>query len=371
MAAVTLARSGLKVVLLEKASLPREKPCGGGIPKNALKELDWDFQCVVEQKVTRIRYLNNFRMEKTYPISKPLLMVNRKKFDYELICHAGAIGKQDFSVREGFPVESIEERENSVRIKGLNGETIAADVVIATDGANSRAGRQIGLVQERAKILALDAAVEVSPKIFEEIKTTATFNISCLPQGYGWIFPKDGYLSCGVGGSVANKRLSAIFDHFIRKSFPDGGFKVIGKKIHPVPIFTGRSRLATRRLCLAGDAARLVDPVMGEGIRYALQSGSIAAKCIMDLFCGSEKNDSAEPAGARETNGLLAYSKTIHRRIGRELDLLYRFALPLFWEQPEFFYRKFFYEGFNYLETCRGLAQKMGLSAREVPHTLR
>lgn len=358
MAASKLANAGLKIVLLEKSALPRQKACGGGISEDALRTLDLDYHRVVESKVERIRSFFDFRMEKTYRISQPLLMVDRSRFDYELVCHAVGKAAGSLVVRDRFPVKTVTETEKSVQLTGAKGEKISAKAVIAADGANGKTARQVGLAHRPAAVLALAADVEVPGKFFEEIKTTATFNIFCLPLGYGWIFPKNGYLSCGVGAFGIKKNLHHAFNDFIQKSFPRANLTVRKKRTHPVPIFTGRRRIATRRVCITGDAACLVDPVLGEGIRYALHSGSKAAEGVLTSFYpGSERS-----AKEQHSPGLLKYDEIIQGGIGRELDLLYKFAFPLFLKHPEFFYRKFFYEGFSYWETCRGLAQKMGMA---------
>lgn len=67
---------------------------------------------------------------------------------------------------------------------------------------------------------------------------------------------------------------------------------------HPLPIYTGRQQIATHRVLLVGDAAGLVDPLTGEGIRFAVQSGRLAATALA--------------AGQPET-----YQKSVRRQIGR------------------------------------------------------
>ncbi len=358
MAALKLAGTGLKVVLLEKESLPREKPCGGCIPADALAGLGLDFRQTVENRVTEVRYFNDFRMEKTHRISAPLLMVSRSRFDFELICRAAENGKTDLAVRDGFPIEEVEETPEAVRLRGKGGERIFARAVVVADGANSEAARQVGLFQPRAAAFALAATAEIPASLFDEIKSAAIFNISCLAGGYGWIFPKAGYINCGIGALRPKKGLSAAFDDFIKASFPGSKIRIISKRGHPLPLFDGQRKLATRRLCLVGDAASLVEPVMGEGIRYALESGAIAADAILGRISEKGKIAGKEKAdGAR--GGLLGHDRTIAARIGNRLGPVSRFALPLFLAHPDFFYRKFFYEGVDYRAACQGLAMKM------------
>jgi flavin-dependent dehydrogenase len=48
-----------------------------------------------------------------------------------------------------------------------------------------------------------------------------------------------------------------------------------------VPIYQRREPISTRRALLTGDAAGLVDPFTGEGIRFAIKSGRLAAECLL------------------------------------------------------------------------------------------
>ena len=146
------------------------------------------------------------------------------------------------------------------------------------------AGVRWGVSFTRNIPLTIDAKVEVVPEILEAEKEQATFNFFCLPQGYGWIFPKTGYLSCGVGSWSRNHSLPKAMDDFLAKSFPAGSIRSVKRSGHPIPIYAGHREIATQRVCLVGDAANLVDPIMGEGIRFALESGSLAAEIIKILL---------------------------------------------------------------------------------------
>ena len=49
--ALQLARAGARVLLVDKARFPRDKPCGGGLTGRALKQLPIDPSPVVERDV--------------------------------------------------------------------------------------------------------------------------------------------------------------------------------------------------------------------------------------------------------------------------------------------------------------------------------
>ena len=150
-------------------------------------------------------------------------------------------------------------------------------------------------------------------------------------------------------------------EDFLAKSFPAQSILAVKQSVHPVPIYGGHRRIATRRVCLVGDAANLVDPVMGEGIRFAIRSGEIAADVIIGLT-GAKPRDDVESAVSSASRDLgRTYQRLIHNGIGADLNILYRLALPFFLEAPQFFYQKFVLEGHSYLNLSRNLAIQMKL----------
>jgi len=183
-----------------------------------------------------------------------------------------------------------------------------------------------------------------------------------LSQGYGWIFPKKDYLSCGVGAWQGQRSpgLPKIMDDFLNNSFPPGSISTVKRLVHPIPAYAGHREIATQRVCLVGDAANLVDPIMGEGIRYALQSGMLAADGIISLVTGEPASDIQPEDVTWENGACRVYQALIHRGFGQDLDILYRFALPIFLDAPEFFFRKFIIQGYSYSEYFRNIAGQLG-----------
>ncbi|MBW8741746.1 MAG: FAD-dependent oxidoreductase, partial [Acidobacteria bacterium] len=52
--AYRLARGGARVLLVDKAQFPRDKPCGGGLTMRAVKELPFSLEPVVEDVVRQV-----------------------------------------------------------------------------------------------------------------------------------------------------------------------------------------------------------------------------------------------------------------------------------------------------------------------------
>lgn len=354
MAACRLAASGLTVMLLEKRTLPRHKPCGGALPDKIHALLDWDIEPYIEARVGSQKFLYNHE-QPTFEDKPdtPMLLVSRSRFDVHFIERAAS----RITVRENFSVASVKEDEAGVTIRAKNGEAIHAAYVIAADGATSPTARALGLAQPLPVGAAVDVEIEVTPDVFAAEQTRATFNLYCLPDGYGWIFPKAGYLSCGVAAWRSPKGLPGQMQAFLERSFPPGSIRAIQQYGHPVPLFAGHAPVATRRVCLVGDAARLVDPILGEGIYYAVKSGLLAAEVVLYQFRQANGVSDFEPDWRAVDNCLLdpgqlralaadqtdcrLYQTLIRRGIARELNLIRLLGQPFF-DAPERFYRDHF-----------------------------
>jgi flavin-dependent dehydrogenase len=200
------------------------------------------------------------------------------------------------------------------------------------------------LNQETSRGAAIEARVEVTPEVYEAERQAITFNYFCLPHGYGWVFPtSEGTLNCGVCAWAGRPHLPRAVDDFLARSFPPGAIRQVQTHGHVIPLYSGHRQIATRRVCLVGDAASLVDPISGEGIRFALESGALAADVI------------AEQAGAAGGADCRAYQSAIHEGIGQYLEHLRRFVQFIFLDAPEFFYQKFILEGVNYARVASRL----------------
>jgi flavin-dependent dehydrogenase len=155
------------------------------------------------------------------------------------------------------------------------------------------------------------AAIEAEAPAPEEVMRRFTgapvFIFGEIRQGYLWIFPKANHLSVGIGALHPKPgKLQATLKRVMGRY----GISLEGVPFHghPIPIFTGREPIATRRSLLVGDAAGLVDPFNGEGIRFAIKSGKLAAEAIL-------------------SGRLQDYPENVDREIGKD----HRYASVLAW----------------------------------------
>ena len=307
-AAWFLGQAGRRVLVLEKEILPRYKACGGGVSAHVLEQFPFSFEPVIESKVKSISYALGKDIV-TIPLpEQSVRMVMRDGFDAYLLKHVEA------EVREGTTVQSMEEKPDGVMVQTRDGEQFEGQFLIAADGANSMVARSLGLRSKKVMAGAIEVEADVPEKVFARFADQPMFIFGEITTGYLWVFPKSDHLSVGIGAfhprpGELQTTLERVMSRF--------GISIKGqpRKGHPLPAYTRRESINTLRTLLVGDAAGLVDPFTGEGIRFAIKSGRLAAQAIL--------------SGRPEQ-----YAATVDRQIGRSHRL--GIALTeLFYSFPE------------------------------------
>lgn len=273
-AAFFLGQAGKRVLVLEKESLPRYKTCGGAVSMSVLQQFPFSFKPVIQSKAHAISYACGEKMV-TIPLKNSLLcMVMRDEFDAYLIEHAQAEIRQSASVR------GVEETEDFVAVETVKRERFEADYLIAADGANSIVARSLHLRRKKVMAGAIEIEALVPDKILARFANRPVLIFGEIGLGYLWVFPKCKHVSVGIGALKPEPgELQATLERILHRL----GISVRGQPWngHPLPIYSGREPLNTARSLLVGDAAGLVDPFTGEGIRFAIKSGRLAAEAIL------------------------------------------------------------------------------------------
>ncbi|MGD0877631.1 MAG: geranylgeranyl reductase family protein [Anaerolineales bacterium] len=294
-AAFFLGQAGKKVLVLEKELLPRYKPCGGAVSAQVLEQFPFSFDPVIQSRVNAISYVLGNELV-TIPVAgSSLRMVMRKQFDAFLLEHVQA------DIREGEGVRGVAESSESVSVETVKGERIEADYLVAADGANSLMARSLGLRRKKSMAGAIEIEAEVPEETLRRFADNPIFIFGEISTGYIWIFPKADHLSIGIGGLKPRPgELQAVLERVMQRF----GIPIQSQASHghPVPIFAQDETIGTRKSLLIGDAAGLVDPFTGEGIRFAIKSGHLAAQAIL--------------TGAPE-----CYSEWVNKSMGRNLRM--------------------------------------------------
>ncbi len=275
--AYLLAKRGVDVVILERATLPRYKSCGGGVTWKAMQNLPFDASAVFDHKAVGgvVTYAGQqlLKVEVGWPVA---WLVMRDRFDHYLVQQAVAAGAH---LIEAISVVRVEDRGDRVVVVSSQGE-LEAQLVAGADGVNSIVARSIGLLPDREVGVALEAELAVAPASLEAQGAYATFDFGALPGGYGWIFPKRDHLSVGVFKAIPGKAvgLKKALEKFIASEAVLLDPRILHLQGHEIPLGGRAQALHKGRVLLVGDAANLADPWMGEGISYAVVSARLAAE---------------------------------------------------------------------------------------------
>ncbi len=314
-AARLLAQRGARVLLLDRARFPREKPCGGGVTLAAANELDIDLSPVTERTITEVRV--SYRLGKPFTRTWPeplTYMTQRCRLDAFLAERAGAAGA-DF--RDGLGVRDVELSDSDVTVRA-NGDVHRARTLIGADGVNGIVARTIGIAAADASFIALEGNIPADGALSDRWRNTVAVDLGGTPGGYGWLFPKGDHLNVGVGGwrwigPTLRARLAALCQHL---GLDDT--RMFGVRGYHLPTRVRGALLSRGPALLAGDAAGLVDPLSGEGIHAAFLSGRLAAEAagrVLDGETGSlERYDAAM---ARELLPDIEMSRKLQRAFQR------------------------------------------------------
>lgn len=279
-AAYVLAKQGVRVALLEKASMPRYKPCGAGLVTRAIQSLPFDVSEVIEHQcyTAELNLVDagmGFRVTRKSPV---VSMTMRENFDFLLYRRAAEAGAD---VRGNCKVSGIEGRRDRVDVHTLKGNFSGA-FVIACDGALGQIARMAGWEETRKLIPVLEWEVFLPRTEFDRFAGIARFDFGYFPSGYAWIFPKKDHLSIGLGGKKrVEGGLRTVLERYIKES---GITRIssIEKHGYVIPLSARTGSLVKGRVILAGDDAGFVDPVTAEGITFAIKSGQCAGRAIVE-----------------------------------------------------------------------------------------
>jgi geranylgeranyl reductase family protein len=272
-----LARSGVRVLLLDRASFPRDKPCGGGVSLRAASRLDLDLSSVTEQTIFDVRV--SYRLGKAFRhhCPQPLVyMTQRCRLDAFLAEQAAAAGAE---FHDGEPVRAVEVSDRRITVRTEKG-AYTARALAGADGVNGIVGRSTGAAPRADLALALEGEVPFPQGVPRRWQETLALNLGGQPGGYGWVFPKGDHLNVGVGAwrwfaPHLRGHLAALCRRF---GFPSEALRDV--RGHHLAVRRPGSPIVCGPVLTVGDAAGLVDPLSGEGIRTAVQSARLAARAI-------------------------------------------------------------------------------------------
>ncbi|MGB9681642.1 MAG: NAD(P)/FAD-dependent oxidoreductase [bacterium] len=294
--ALFLARRGVKVLILEKRKLPRYKVCAGGTARFTFDLLDVPPTYFDAFPIGSIEIIYGDD-SKTFPVpSNSIFTLLREQFDYKLTrlaCKNGA------SLIDGEEVIGIEKDGDSLTVKTRLGHTFSSRYIVGADGVGSIVARFVGEDFRYPMPLAVQKDVPEKNPL-----PVLRLVMGLVPMGYGWVFPKSGTLSIGLGAyRFPPREMPKILESIVER-FSSGNSSLLA---HPIPFYRGRRRIADDNIVLVGDSAKLVDPFSGEGIRNGIKSAKIASEVVLE--------------GLNKKTSLRVYTERVYRAMARELFL--------------------------------------------------
>jgi flavin-dependent dehydrogenase len=273
--AITAARAGAKVLLLEKDRFPRHKVCGEFVSPESLELLRSLLRGSAPEVVGAASrpWIASARVffgdqPIILPVSPPAQSIPRFELDAALFESARREGVQ---VREGAIVRAVE-KNSWFNVRTEDSSFTAKAAVNAT-------GRWSQLTQYPAagkmKWIGLKAH-------FYEAAPASSTDLYFFPGGYCGVQPvgTDRINACAMVQAGVAKSLEEVFARHPALWQRTRAWEMCFPAITTSPLYFRKPETQDRGMLLAGDSAGFIDPFAGDGISLALQGGALAARCL-------------------------------------------------------------------------------------------
>jgi geranylgeranyl reductase family protein len=306
--AATLHRLGHEVLVVDKATFPRDKCCGDGLTTNALRileGLDFDPSRVADWQTCSDVEMRSFSGRK---IDLPLPSIGgqfaaiapRAQFDHALVEHCRDMG---ITIHEGCAFESITHHDtNGISVQVENLGELTVDYVVAADGMWSPVRKSLGLstpgyLGEWHAFRQYIGNVHGSANE----KLHIWFDKDLLP-GYAWSFPlPDNRVNFGFGilrtSDRSTKYMNDLWRDLLTRPHITAvlGEHFVPEDRHtawPIPARIHDAVRSSGRVLFIGDAVCATDTLTGEGIGQALETGIAAGEAIHECDTAADVRDS-------------------------------------------------------------------------------
>ena len=303
-AAIQLAGKGYSVALVDKEQFPREKFCGDFLnPVNwpLLRDLKVERAVLARphEKVSIFRFTSFSGEEAEIPLPAGRdgavvgLGLRRLDLDYVLLERAKSLG---VTVLDGWKPKELERQPDGWMLKADKSEssaTLGARMLIGADGRNSWVAHHLGLADPAAM---QGRSVGFQFRLKCANRSTGKIEIHLFPGGYAGVVGLDGdTVTLGLAiekhqlldGRPEQSLLKSILpQNPWLKELLRSGF--VSEMRSTYPVYFSPRRAYGDGVLLVGDAARVNEPVTGEGIYFALKSGELAAGTMDQAFRKSD-----------------------------------------------------------------------------------
>ena len=330
LAATILARAGARVRLFDRARFPRAKLCGDTLNPGALRVLAALMSTTaIEQRGLPLEGMvvtgPGAAVTGLYPRGLRGRSLARQDLDMLLLEQAITAGArfEENALVAGPTIDSSRGTVNGVALKGRDGRTCEqrAALVIAADGRSSRLARASGLAcyADSPRRWAIggyfDGVSDLTRCGEMHVRAGRYIGVAPMPDGLAnccLVLPGDarrtawrdpgGVLTAAVRGDAQ------LADRFARA-------RLVAPPHVLGPMAVDARAAAVPGMLLAGDAAGFVDPITGDGLRFALAGGCLAANVAVDVLAGRLDATSAVAALAARRRELFAAKWRFNRAI--------------------------------------------------------
>jgi flavin-dependent dehydrogenase len=364
MAALVLARAGAKVRVVERLTFPRQKLCGDTVNPGTLALFDrLGVGAAVRVAALPVSGMivtgpGGAAVAADYPNDLQGAALRRSVLDLMLLDAAAQAGAD---VVEGIDVRGP--MLESGRVTGIRctapggGCDMPAQLVIAADGRSSRLARGLGLVKwARTRRWAFGASftdvAAMTSRGEMHVRSGGYVGLAALGDGLVNVCVVRELTRDSNGDRVpaADVIRNAIEDDFgLRERF------LCARQVSPVvslgPLGIEAAAAGAAGLLLAGDAAGFIDPMTGDGLRFAVRGGELAALAALgELAAGTPAHESLAATRRREFTGKSRFNRTLRWLTTSPRGIRATAALAACWSRP--------------FEPLIGLAGDCGLARR-------
>jgi flavin-dependent dehydrogenase len=272
--AITSARSGARVLLLDKDSFPRHKVCGEFVSSESLHLVDsllnhtHDF--TDRPKITSSRVFLDGR-QITIPVKPAASSIPRYDLDLALLKAARASG---VDMREELLVSDVTHEPESSFTVTTSQASFSARTVVNSSGRWSQLTQSKS--PEKTKWIGLKAH-------FSEVSAPNSTDLYFFPGGYCGVQPIDNSAvnACAMVQSDVARSLEEVFALHPELQLRSRGWQQRFPTVTTSGLRFRDPQTEDRGMLLAGDAAAFIDPFAGDGISLALHGGVMAAESLM------------------------------------------------------------------------------------------
>jgi menaquinone-9 beta-reductase len=286
-AAITAARAGRSVLLLDKSRFPRNKVCGEFVSAESvalLRSLLGEHTSALMDSPPRISHADLFLQGRTLriPISPPAVSISRFALDHALWHTASAAGVE---AREQVTVLGVEDAGEGLLVRASNAEFRARAVINAG-----------GRWSELSRYSADDGWIGLKAH-FTEAQPRPGVQLYFFTDGYCGVQPAGaGEINvCGMVTARSARRLHELLGLEPGLKARSRTWQQSTETVTTFPLVFRRETPVRGKVINVGDAAAFVDPFIGDGISIALQTGALAGR----LLCSAVDAETAAERYAR------------------------------------------------------------------------